>query len=235
MGSADILKGVGLRRANALAVNLDVGDSIALIRSDGEGLISALTDADIAGGRNGAASPGSCLDGVVRLTGGSGRFDHEHEGSAGDIVIVVVSRLGSDDTHRADPDGSQNAGIGINGRFAGAVRSVNAVGHSACAVAAAGGQRQLFTIDYGSVAGDGQRLLIVLFCQGDVQRDGEILIIVTGRLESDGDLVARLAAGNRVGQQTAVRFEIMPGKCDIRAGADAVFAVIAPRLSAGKP
>ena len=36
MGSADILKGVGLRRANALAVNLDVGDSIALIRSDGE-------------------------------------------------------------------------------------------------------------------------------------------------------------------------------------------------------
>ena len=63
MGSADILKGVGLRRANALAVNLDVGDSIALIRSDGEGLISALTDANIAGGRNGAASPGSCLDG----------------------------------------------------------------------------------------------------------------------------------------------------------------------------
>lgn len=65
MGSADILKGVGLRRANALAVNLDVGDSIALIRSDGESLISALTDASIAGGRNGAASPGSCLDGVV--------------------------------------------------------------------------------------------------------------------------------------------------------------------------
>ena len=67
MGSADILKGVGLRRANALAVNLDVGDSIALIRSDGEGLIPALADADIAGGRNGAASPGSCLDGVVAV------------------------------------------------------------------------------------------------------------------------------------------------------------------------
>jgi len=71
MGSADILKGVGLRRANALAVNLDVGDSIALIRSDGEGLISALTDADIAGGRNGAASPGSCLDGVVAVAAAS--------------------------------------------------------------------------------------------------------------------------------------------------------------------
>ena len=67
MGSADILKGIRLRRANALAINLDVGDSIALIRSDGEGLISALTDADIAGWRNGAASPGSCLDGVVAV------------------------------------------------------------------------------------------------------------------------------------------------------------------------
>ncbi len=72
MGSADILKGVGLRRANALAVNLDVGDSIALIRSDGEGLISALTDANIAGGRNGAASPGSCLDGVVAVAASAG-------------------------------------------------------------------------------------------------------------------------------------------------------------------
>lgn len=97
MGSSDILKGVGIHRADALAVDLDVGDSIALIRGDGEGLIFALADADIAGGRNGAASPGSCLDsvvavvpivpnaisgdlGVLGLTGGSGRFNHEHEG-----------------------------------------------------------------------------------------------------------------------------------------------------------
>ena len=173
--------------------------------------------------------------GVVRLAGGSGRFDHEHEGGAGDVVVVVVARLGCNNAHSADPGRSQNAGVGINGRFAGAVRSVNAVGHSACAVAAAGGQRQLFTIDYGSVAGDGQRLLIVLFCQGDSQCDGVVPIIVTGRLEGDGDLVTGLAAGNRVGQQTAVRCEILLGKCDIRAGADAVFAVIAPRLSAGKP
>ena len=67
MGSTDILKGVGLHRANALAVDLDVGDSIALIRGDGEGLITTLTDADIAGGRNRAASSGSCLDGVVAV------------------------------------------------------------------------------------------------------------------------------------------------------------------------
>ena len=67
MGSSDILKGVGLHRADALAVDLDIGDSIALIRGDGEGLISALTDADAAGGRNGAASSGSRIDGVVAV------------------------------------------------------------------------------------------------------------------------------------------------------------------------
>ena len=61
MCSTDILKSVGLRRTDAFAVDLDVGDSIALIRSDGEDLISALTDADIAGGRNGAAAPAVAL------------------------------------------------------------------------------------------------------------------------------------------------------------------------------
>ena len=69
MGSADILKGVGLHRADALAVDLDIGNSIALIRSDGEGLISALADADIARGRDGTVSTGSCLDGVVAVLG----------------------------------------------------------------------------------------------------------------------------------------------------------------------
>ena len=71
MGSADILKGVGLHRADALAIDLDIGDSIALIRSDCEGLISALADADIAGGRDGTASTGSCLDGVVAVAAAS--------------------------------------------------------------------------------------------------------------------------------------------------------------------
>ena len=52
MGSADILKGVGLHRADALAVDLDVGDSIALVWGDGKGLIPALADADIAGRRD---------------------------------------------------------------------------------------------------------------------------------------------------------------------------------------
>jgi len=71
MGSADILKGVGLHRADALAIDLDVGDGIALIWGDCEGLISALTDADAAGGRDGAASTGSCLDGVVAVAAAS--------------------------------------------------------------------------------------------------------------------------------------------------------------------
>ena len=65
MGSADILKGVGLHCADALAVDLDVGDGVALIRGDGEGLIPALADADIAGGRNGAQTA-SDSDGVQR-------------------------------------------------------------------------------------------------------------------------------------------------------------------------
>ena len=52
MGSADILKGIGIHRADALAVDFDIGDGIALIRGDGKGLISALADADIAGGRD---------------------------------------------------------------------------------------------------------------------------------------------------------------------------------------
>ena len=107
-------------RADALAVDLDVGDGIALIWGDGKGLIPTLTDADAAGGRNRAARPGSCLDGVaavvptaataglviqLNLAGKRGRFDHEHEGSAGDVVVVVVARLSRDDADRADLDG----------------------------------------------------------------------------------------------------------------------------------
>ena len=65
MGSADILKGVGLHRADALAVDFDVGDGVTLVRGDDKGLVYACANADIAGGRNGAASPGSCLDGAV--------------------------------------------------------------------------------------------------------------------------------------------------------------------------
>ena len=67
MGSADIFKGVGLHRTNALAVDLDVGDGIALIRGNGECLISALADVDIAGGGDRATSSGSCRDGVVAV------------------------------------------------------------------------------------------------------------------------------------------------------------------------
>ena len=306
MGSANILKGVGLHRADALAVDLDVGDGIALIWGDGKGLIPTLTDADAAGGRDGTASTGSCLDGVVavvptaataglviqlnlagqgrvvviirreapfvgrvgldrgivgqglalvihpfqlaitgiqsaslggqrrvlqrlaaggdlgvvRLAGRRGRFDHEHEGSAGDVVVVVVARLSRDDADRADLDGSQNAGFGIDGRLAGARVCVDAVGHCARAGAASGGQCQCLTVDHTTRTGDGQRLLIVLFCQSDVQRDGEILVIVTGRLEGDGDLVTRLAAGDGIGQQDAVRCEVLLGQDDARLAAE---------------
>ena len=67
MGAFHVLKGVGLHRADAPAVNFDVENSVALVRGDGEGFISALTDADIAAWCDRAASSGSCLDGVIAV------------------------------------------------------------------------------------------------------------------------------------------------------------------------
>ena len=105
MGAADILKGVGLHRANALAVNLDIGNSIALIRGDGEGLITTLTNADIAGGRNGAASPSGCLDGVVAVvptTATAGLVIQLNLAGQGRVVVIIrreapfVGRVGLD-------------------------------------------------------------------------------------------------------------------------------------------
>ena len=172
--------------------------------------------------------------GVLGFAGGSGRFDHEYEGIAGDVVVVLVALLGCDDADRADLDRGQNASVGINGCLAGAVISVNAVGHCARAGAASGGQCQCLTVDHTTRTGDGQRLLIVLFCQSDVQRDGEILVIVTGRLEGEGDFVTRLAAGDRIGQPAVRCGNILLGKGSNRPGTDAVSTVIAPVLPAGK-
>ena len=198
-----------------------VGQGLALVIHPFQLAVTGIQSASLDGQRHVLQCFATGCDlGVLGLTGGSGRFDHEHEGGAGDVVIVVVACLGRDDTHRADLDRSQNAGVGIDGRLAGADSIVDAVGYSTHAGAAGSGQRQLFTIDYGSVAGDGQRLLIVLFCQSDVQRDGEILVIVTGRLEDEGDLVTRLAAGDGIGQQVAVRCEVLLGQDDARLAAE---------------
>ena len=64
MGFADVLEGVGLHCTDAVAVDFDVGNGVALVRGNGEGLIGSLADADIAGGGDGAAGSGNCLDGV---------------------------------------------------------------------------------------------------------------------------------------------------------------------------
>ena len=64
MGFADVLEGVGLHRTDAVAVDFDVGNGVALVRGNGKGLIGSLADADIAGGGDGAAGSGNCLDGV---------------------------------------------------------------------------------------------------------------------------------------------------------------------------
>ena len=74
------------------------------------------------------------------------------------------------------------------------------VGHSTGAGAAAGTKLQGLTIDHGGAAGELQCLLIILFCQGDGQGDGEILVVVAGGFQGDSDDVTGLAAGNCVGQ-----------------------------------
>ena len=61
----DILEGVGLHSTHALAVHQHLGYGVALIRGDGEGLVSAVTDGGPAGGRDGAVRAGRCLNGVV--------------------------------------------------------------------------------------------------------------------------------------------------------------------------
>ena len=115
MGSSDIIKGVGLHRADALAVNFDIGDSIALIRGDGEGLISALTDADIAGGGDRAASSGSRLDGVVAVAAAAAAI----VAPVCRIAAVAGAALRDGDGHiilavkpRAAPAGEGIAGFG---------------------------------------------------------------------------------------------------------------------------
>jgi len=198
-----------------------VGQGLALVIHPFQLAVTGIQSASLGGQRRVLQRLAAGGDlGVVRLAGRRGRFDHEHEGSAGDVVVVVVARLSRDDADRADLDGSQNAGFGIDGRLAGARVCVDAVGHCARAGAASGGQCQCLTVDHTTRTGDGQRLLIVLFCQSDVQRDGEILIIVTGRLEGDGDLVTRLAAGDGIGQQAAVRCEVLLGQDDARLAAE---------------
>ena len=85
MVALDILKGVGLHRADALAIDLHVGDGIARIRGDGEGLVSSLADADAAGGRDRAIHTSGRLDGVVGVTAaGEGGIGGHVQFSAGE-------------------------------------------------------------------------------------------------------------------------------------------------------
>ena len=44
-----ILKGVGIYRADALAIDLNVKDCVALIRGESKGVVVALADTDITG------------------------------------------------------------------------------------------------------------------------------------------------------------------------------------------
>ena len=80
----DILKGVAVHRAHALAVHQHVGNGIALGGGDGEGLGRALLHGHLTGGGNGAAFTGSGGDGVLL---GRGAVLHRHQ-------LHVVHRQG---------------------------------------------------------------------------------------------------------------------------------------------
>ena len=72
----DILKGVAVHRAHALAVHQHVGDGIALLGGDGEGLGRALLHGHLTGGGDGAALTGGGGDGVLL---GHGAVLHRHQ------------------------------------------------------------------------------------------------------------------------------------------------------------
>ena len=61
VGRIDVLEGVASGGADALAVDLDVCNGIAVIRRNGEGQILALTDADVAEGEMEPPSPATTL------------------------------------------------------------------------------------------------------------------------------------------------------------------------------
>ena len=72
----DILEGVAVHRAHALAVHQHVGNGIALGGGDGKGLGRALLHGHLTGGGNGAALTGSGGDGVLL---GHGAVLHRHQ------------------------------------------------------------------------------------------------------------------------------------------------------------
>ena len=61
----DILEGVAVHRAHALAVHQHIGDGVALLGGDGEGLGRALLHGHLTGGGDGAALTGGGGDGVL--------------------------------------------------------------------------------------------------------------------------------------------------------------------------
>ena len=81
----DILKGVAVHRAHALAVHQHVGNGIALGGGDGEGLGRALLHGHLTGGGNDAAFTGSGGDGVLL---GHRAVLHRHQ-------LHVIHRQGS--------------------------------------------------------------------------------------------------------------------------------------------
>ena len=185
-------------------------------------------------GRSQAGNRAAHIDALVlRRHSDRSLVDGDGFRSTGHIIVSSIASHLSGNGNIACLGGGQLPGGIVNGGIAGA--GSDRVGHGTIGGAAAGAQLQGLTVDHGGTAGEGQSRLVILCCQVDLQRNGVVLIIVTGRLEGNSNLVARLTTGDRIGQP-AVRYgNILLGKGSNRPGTDAVSTVIAPVLPAGKP
>ena len=89
----DILKGVAVHRAHALAVHQHIGDGVALLGGDGEGLGRALLHGHRTGGGDGAALTGGGGDGVLL---GHGAVLHRHQLHVVDGQLAGSALIGMD-------------------------------------------------------------------------------------------------------------------------------------------
>ena len=87
----DILEGVGLHSAHALAIHQHLGYGVALIGGEGEGLVAVFNDRAPAGGRDRAVRTCRRLDGVAGAvnddTGGNGIH---HDGAVNGCIVDSI-------------------------------------------------------------------------------------------------------------------------------------------------
>ena len=206
-----ILEGVGLHRAHVLAVDQHLGDGVALIRGDGEGLIPTLADADIAGGRDGAVHACSGLDGVVGVTAAAAAAAVvDPVGLDGDVLIrhdkAGVLAAGAEDGHIVGGpavEGVAGLGSGVD------------IDRGSCRMAASAGSA-------GARAAQGDVVILGSLRVGDL--DGKLLRVRAAAIGGlDGELeIAGL--GGRTLDGVAHQRQAVRQSADLDAPSDGVGA-----------